>query len=48
MAEIVGLRRSSAAVEEATAIARNAETIEIGASSCCHHAESATPAHSAS
>jgi len=48
MAEIVGLRRSSAAVEEATAIARNAETIEIGASSCCHHAESATPAHLAS
>ena len=46
MAEIVSLRRSSGALEAAAAIARGAETGAAEESSCCHHAESAAPAHS--
>jgi xanthine dehydrogenase accessory factor len=46
MAEIVALRRSSAALDEAELIARNAEGAGVEAPSCCHHSESAETAHS--
>jgi xanthine dehydrogenase accessory factor len=42
MAEIVGLRRSNAALDEAAAIARAADALPAEEDSCCHHAASAT------
>ena len=48
MAEIVALRRTAATLDEAASIVRGAEAEEEAeASSCCHHSESASPAHSA-